>query len=245
MVLASATTVDEALWLQAHRGRRHHCPGPGSGRAPGHVFDRGPCHTKQHLALAAQVIAAVRVPVIAAGGIGDAQGVATALGLGACAVQVGTRVLPCDEATTSAVHRSALQKRCRPQHGLDQCVHRQTGARHRQPHGARTWADQPLAPAFPTAAAASLPLRQVAERHGSGDFRPCGRPARVGLRGDPGGPDDAALGGLGRRLGYADYALFQALRDSRRPSGCSANRPCSRGCTGSLAPRASRRSVRR
>ena len=52
---------------------------------------------------------AVRVPVIAAGGIADAAGVRAALGLGAAAVQIGTAYLLCPEATTSAIHRAALQ----------------------------------------------------------------------------------------------------------------------------------------
>ena len=51
-------------------------------------------------ALVPQIVNAVRVPVIAAGGIADAAGVAAALALGAAAVQVGTAYLLCPEATT-------------------------------------------------------------------------------------------------------------------------------------------------
>ncbi len=60
-------------------------------------------------ALLPQIVQAVKVPVIAAGGIADAKGVAAAMALGAAGVQVGTAYLLCPEATTSAVHRAALK----------------------------------------------------------------------------------------------------------------------------------------
>ena len=60
-------------------------------------------------ALLPQIVRAVKLPVIAAGGIADAKGVAAALALGAAGVQVGTAYLLCPEATTSAVHRAALK----------------------------------------------------------------------------------------------------------------------------------------
>ena len=60
------------------------------------------------LALLPQVLKAVRVPVIAAGGIADAKGVAAALALGASAVQIGTAYLLCPEALTGPMHRAAL-----------------------------------------------------------------------------------------------------------------------------------------
>ena len=59
-------------------------------------------------ALVQQIVEAVKVPVIAAGGIGDANGIAAAFALGAAGVQIGTAYLCCPEATTSALHRAAL-----------------------------------------------------------------------------------------------------------------------------------------
>src|SRR4029077_19439441 len=61
------------------------------------------------LARAPKIVKAVKKPVIAAGGIADARGVAAALRLGACGAQVGTAYLLCPEAATSAVHRAALE----------------------------------------------------------------------------------------------------------------------------------------
>ena len=56
-----------------------------------------------------QIADAVRVPVIAAGGISDARGIAAALALGAAAVQIGTAFLFCPEAKILPPHRAALK----------------------------------------------------------------------------------------------------------------------------------------
>ena len=115
---------------------------------------------------------AVKVPVIAAGGIADAQGVAAAMALGAAGAQVGTAYLLCPEATTSAVHRAALQSPAaghtalttlfsgRPARGIVNRVMRELG-----PLTAPT-------PEFPLATTAIAPLRAKAESQGRGDFSP-------------------------------------------------------------------------
>jgi nitronate monooxygenase len=124
------------------------------------------------LALVPQVVQAVNLPVIAAGGMADAQGVAAALALGAAAVQIGTAYLLCDEATTSAVHRAALQGETahhtaltrifsgRPARGIVNRVMRELGPMSEAP------------PAFPLATTAIAPLRAHWEARGSGDFSP-------------------------------------------------------------------------
>src|SRR5205085_9656522 len=61
------------------------------------------------MALVPQVVDAVKIPVIAAGGIADARGIVAAFALGASAVQLGTAYLFCPEATISVVHRQALR----------------------------------------------------------------------------------------------------------------------------------------
>lgn len=109
-VLCSATTVAEAMALEAagvdaiiaqgweaggHRGA-HHPNGPGDGVGT--------------MALVPQVVDAVRVPVIAAGGIGDGRGIAAAFALGACGVQMGTAFLSCPEAATDPARRALLSR---------------------------------------------------------------------------------------------------------------------------------------
>jgi nitronate monooxygenase len=123
-------------------------------------------------ALVPQVVDAVKVPVIAAGGIVDAQGVEAAFALGAAGVQVGTAYLLCAEATTSLVHRAALKSEAarhtaltniftgRPARGIVNRVMRERGP------------INPAAPPFPLATSAMAPLRAKAEAQGSGDFSP-------------------------------------------------------------------------
>jgi nitronate monooxygenase len=123
-------------------------------------------------ALLPQVVSAIKIPVIAVGGIASAQGVQAALALGASGVQVGTAYLLCPEATTSQVHRRALASAeakitaltnlftGRPARGIVNRFMRELGPM------------SPHAPTFPLAGAASLPLRQKAESLGFGEFSP-------------------------------------------------------------------------
>ena len=171
-VLASATTVDEARWLQAHGADAVIAQGLEAGGHRGPFLSDDLTAQMGTFALLPQIVQAVDVPVIAAGGIADAAGVAAALALGAVAAQVGTAYLLCPEATTSAVHRAALQSDAarhtaltrlftgRPARGIVNRVMRELGPL------------SPVAPAFPLATAAMAPLRAHAERLGSGDFSP-------------------------------------------------------------------------
>ncbi len=179
-VLSSATTVEEARWLEAHGVDAVIAQGLEAGGHRGHFLDIGPdtdpasalARQMGTFALLPQVVAAVRVPVIAAGGITDAQGVVAALALGAAAVQVGTAYLLCPEATTSAVHRAALASEAsrhtaltnlfsgRAARGIVNRLMRELGP-----------IDED-APAFPLASAALAPLRAWAEARDSGDFSP-------------------------------------------------------------------------
>ena len=123
-------------------------------------------------ALLPQIVRAVRVPVIAAGGIADAQGVRAAMTLGAAGVQIGTAYLLCSEASTSPVHRAALKGDAaratavtnlftgRPARGIMNRLMRELG-----PINA-------VAPDFPLAASALAPLRAKAESLGRSDFSP-------------------------------------------------------------------------
>ncbi len=124
------------------------------------------------IALTPQIVDAVKVPVIAAGGIADARGIVAAFALGASAVQIGTAYLRCPESRTSAVHRRALEHAREDQTAVTNVI---TG---RPARGIITRLIQelgpvnPLAPEFPRAADAMAALRAKAEQQGSGDFSP-------------------------------------------------------------------------
>ena len=169
-VIASATTVDEAVWLERHGVDAVIAQGVEAGGHRGMFLTDDITTQVTTLALVPQVIDAVQVPVIAAGGIADARGVRAALDLGAAAVQIGTAFLLCDEATTSAVHRAALKSEAarhtaltnlftgRPARGIVNRLMRELGAM------------SPLAPAFPLATGGIAPLRAKGEAAGSGEF---------------------------------------------------------------------------
>jgi len=171
-VLSSATTVDEALWLEAHGADIVIAQGLEAGGHRGHFLSHDLSLQMGTFALLPQIAKATKVPVVAAGGIVDAQGVAAALALGAAGVQVGTAYLLAHEATTSSIHRSALQSEAarhtaltnvftgRPARGIVNRLMRAVG-----PLSAQT-------PEFPLATAAIAPLRAKAESLGSGDFSP-------------------------------------------------------------------------
>jgi nitronate monooxygenase len=171
-VMSSATTVDEARWLQAHGADVIIAQGLEAGGHRGMFLTDDITTQTGTFALLPQIIRAVRVPVVAAGGIADAQGVRAALSLGAAAVQIGTAYLLCPEATTTPMHRAALKSDAarhtaltnlftgRPARGIMNRFMREHG-----PINA-------LAPAFPLATSAMMPLRTAAEAHGSGDFSP-------------------------------------------------------------------------
>ncbi len=171
-VISSATTVAEARWLEARGVDAIIAQGLEAGGHRG-VFLTDDLTTQAGtFALVPQIAKQVRVPVIAAGGIADARGVAAAIALGAVAAQVGTAFLLCPEASTSAVHRAALASDAarhtaltnvftgRPARSIVNRIVRDLG-----PISA-------AAPAFPLAAAALAPLRAAAEARGSGDFSP-------------------------------------------------------------------------
>lgn len=171
-ILSSATTVDEARWLEAHGVDAIIAQGLEAGGHRG-IFLSEDLDTQVGIfALLPQIVQAVKVPVIAAGGIADAKGVAAAMALGAAGVQIGTAYLLCPEATTSPVHRAAIKSEAarytaltnlftgRPARGIFNRIMRELGP------------ISTVTPAFPLATAAIAPLRARAEGRGSGDFSP-------------------------------------------------------------------------
>lgn len=169
VVMSSATTVAEAVWLAERGVDVVIAQGVEAGGHRGHFLTGNRDLTGQRptLQLVAAIVDAVARPVLAAGGIADAQGVRAALAAGAAGVQVGSAFLCADEATTSPLHRTALQAggetalttifTGRPARGLANRAMREITV-------------QP--PAFPLAGAAMGPLRTAAEARGSTDFTP-------------------------------------------------------------------------
>jgi len=171
-ILSSATTVEEARWLEAQGVDAIIAQGVEAGGHRG-MFLTGDLSTQVGtFALLPQIVRQVKLPVIAAGGVADARGVAAAMALGAAGVQVGTAYLLCPEATTSALHRAALRSEAarhtaltnvftgRPARGILNRLIKERGP------------ISDVAPAFPLATAAIAPLRAKAESRGSGDFSP-------------------------------------------------------------------------
>jgi nitronate monooxygenase len=179
-VLASATTVAEALWLESRGADAIIAQGVEAGGHRGIFLSEDLTMQSGTFALLPLIVAAVHVPVIAAGGIADARGVAAAAALGAAGVQLGTAYLLCPESTTSAVHRAALKSKNgahtaltnlfsgRPARGIMNRLMRELGP------------INPAAPAFPLAAAALASLRKKAESAGHGDFSPMWAGQNVG-----------------------------------------------------------------
>ena len=176
-VFASATTVDEARWLAARGVDAVIAQGLEAGGHRGHFLDADLARQAGLFALLPQVVAAVSVPVIAAGGIADAAAVRAARALGAALVQVGTAFLLCDEATTPQLHRAALASE-RATHTALTRLYTGRPARGIVTRLMRSIPDD-LAPAFPLATAAIAPLRTAAEARGHDDATPmwCGQNA--------------------------------------------------------------------
>lgn len=171
-ILSSATTVAEARWLEARGVDAIIAQGLEAGGHRGMFLSDEMTRQLGTFALLPQIVNAVSVPVVAAGGIADARGAAAALALGASAVQVGTAYLLCPEAGTSALHRAALKSDAaahtaltnvftgRPARGIMNRVMRELGPM------------SLAAPSFPLATAAMAPLRARAESLGLDDFSP-------------------------------------------------------------------------
>jgi len=171
-IWSSATTVQEAKWLEQEGVDAVIAQGLEAGGHRGMFLSEDLSTQMGCLALLPQICKAVKLPVIAAGGVSNAAAVSAAKALGANAVQVGTAFLTSHEATTSALHRQALMSDAakhtaltnlfsgRPARGIVNKFMRDFGPLN------------PEAPAFPLATAAVAPLRAAAEAKGQSDYSP-------------------------------------------------------------------------
>jgi nitronate monooxygenase len=170
LVLSSATTVAEARWLEEHGADAVIAQGVEAGGHRATFLASEPASQVGTHVLVPQVLDAVKVPVIAAGGIADGRGIAAALALGASAVQMGTAYLLCPEARISALHRAAIKSAKDKVTAISNVL---TG------RPARVFVNRivrevgPLAadvPSFPLGGVALAPVQRKAESQGSADF---------------------------------------------------------------------------
>ena len=172
LVVSSATTVAEAVWLEAHGCDVVIAQGAEAGGHRGMFLTEDVAAQPGTMALVPRVVDAVTLPVIAAGGIADSRGIIAALALGASAAQIGTAYLLCPEALTSAAHRRALAGGSRDDTVLTNVF---TGRPARGRRNRLVDEVGPMsadAPPFPMAAVSVGPLRAAAEAQGSGEFSP-------------------------------------------------------------------------
>jgi nitronate monooxygenase len=189
IVIASATTVAEGRWLQERGCDAVIAQGYEAGGHRGNFLTDDMATQPGIFSLVPQMVDALTVPVIAAGGIVDGRGMAAALCLGASAVQLGTAFLLSEEATSVPAHRNALRTARddntavtnvltgRPARGVVNRIMSELG---------------PLSPdalPFPLAGGPLTPLRAATEPDGLGDFQPLwsgqsGGLAREGSAGD-------------------------------------------------------------
>src|SRR6201994_2117924 len=182
IVMGSATIVKEAIWLEQNGADVIIAQGAEAGGHRGMFLTEDVAEQPGTFALVPQVVDAVKVPVIAAGGIADGRGIAAAFALGAAGVQIGSAFLRCPESTVIAPARKMLAQAMddstvitnvmtgRPARGVANRVMREVGP------------ICPEAPAFPHSATALGPLKQAAAKRGRVDFtnRWAGQAVRLG-----------------------------------------------------------------
>jgi len=170
IVTSSATIVREAVWLEQNGADVIIAQGAEAGGHRGMFLTDNIAEQPGTFALVPQVVDAVKVPVIAAGGIADGRGIAAAFALGAAGVQIGSAYLRCPESKISPLVRAALAqaqddatvltnvRTGRPARGIANRVMREVGP------------ISPDAPVFPHAATCLAPLKAAAEKLGKVDF---------------------------------------------------------------------------
>jgi nitronate monooxygenase len=206
IVIASATTVAEARWLEERGCDAIIAQGYEAGGHRGIFLTDDLATQVGTFALVPQVVDAVKVPVIAAGGITDARGIVAAFALGAAAVQIGTAYLACPESKILPPHRALLTAKAevtavtnvmtgRPARGFINRVMRELGP------------ISDAAPAFPLAGGALAPLHAKAQARGLGDFSSmwAGQSAALAR--------DLPAGALTRALWADAQALMERMAD--------------------------------
>ena len=181
IILSSATTVAEARWLEERGCDGIIAQGLEAGGHRGSFLSTNLAEQCGTMALVPQIVDAVSVPVVAAGGIADPRGVAAAITLGASAVQVGTAFLFCPEAQVPVPYREALRK-ARSTDTVVTKVYSGLPARVIANRFTRTLHDaQENVVPFPLGMAAVVPLVGASLKAGSSEIAPFWAGQAVGL----------------------------------------------------------------
>lgn len=170
VVFSSATTVEEARWLEDRGCDAIIAQGYEAGGHRGMFLTDEIATQLGTLALVPQVVDAVTVPVVAAGGIADGRGIAAAFALGAAGAQIGTAYLLTPEALITSLHRARLQGSRDDETALTNLF---SGRPARSLMNRLMLEVGPIshrAPAFPKAGRALAPLKAKAEAAGLTDF---------------------------------------------------------------------------
>jgi nitronate monooxygenase len=173
-VMSSATTVAEARWLEANGCDAVIAQGYEAGGHRGIFLTDDLAMQVGTFALLPQISDAIKIPVIAAGGIGDARGIVAALVLGAAGVQLGTAFLFCPESKILPPHRAALREA--RDKGIDDGTALTNVMTGRAARGIVNRVMRELGPIsdialeFPLAGGALAPLHAKAQAQGCGDF---------------------------------------------------------------------------
>ncbi len=203
-IISSATTVLEARWLAANGCDAIIAQGFEAGGHRGMFLTDSLGSQMGTLSLVPQIADAVDLPVIAAGGIGDARGIVAAFALGASATQIGTAYLFTDEASINPIYRHALEDAA----GTETVLCNVISGRPTRVLANRMVNELGLisqdAPAFPKGFAATGPLRAAAEGAGKQDFSAhyCGQSAALGRR--------TTAFSLTRELAFAALQCYEA-----------------------------------
>ena len=181
VVIGNATSLEEARWLEQRGVDAIIAQGFEAGGHTGRFLGSDPAEALGLFALVPQIVDAVSLPVIAAGGIADGRAIAAAFILGASAVQLGTAYLHAPEAAISDVHRAKLSE------GRTLFTNLLTGGLARGVHGRLIddlGAVRPEPPPYPLASAALAPIRAAAQKRGEFGFGPmwAGQASPLGKR---------------------------------------------------------------
>ena len=202
-IVANATTVEEARWLSERGVDGIIAQGWEAGGHAGRFLGDPPEAQMGLIALLPQIVDAVDLPVIAAGGIGDARGIAAAFALGAAAVQIGTAYLHCPESLITPAHRAALRSERAERTMFTNLFSGGLARGLVTPPMDCLGPIRPEAPPFPLATQALAPLAKAAAARGEEGFRPMwsGQAARLG--------EPIAARALTERLGRDALALLR------------------------------------